>query len=91
VVGLLAGTLRNASSKPGIAIVAGSLVGIAGRFVCSFLSGVIIWGVYAEGQNVIIYSLSVNASVMIPEIIVTAVAGFSLFSIPVLKKQLHPA
>jgi thiamine transporter len=89
VVGWLAGMLRNASSKPGIAIAAGSLVGIAGRFVCSFLSGVIIWGVYAEGQNVIIYSLAVNASVMIPEMVVTAFASFAVFSIPVLQKQLR--
>jgi thiamine transporter len=91
VVGLLAGLLRNGSSKPGIAIVAGSLVGIAGRLVCSFISGVVIWGIYAEGQNVLIYSLTVNASVLVPEMIVTAVAGFVLLSIPLLKKQLQPA
>ena len=42
------------------------------RFVCSFLSGVLLWGSYApEGMNVWIYSLGYNASYMIPNAILT--------------------
>lgn len=91
VVGLLAGLLRNISAKPQIAIAAGSFIGIAGRFLCSFLSGVIIWRVYAPaGQSVILYSLGVNASVMVPEMLITSFIGGAIFSIPFLQKQVLP-
>ena len=44
------------------------------RYVCHILSGVLIWGVYAEeGQTVLAYSLIYNGSYMIPEIIITTV------------------
>ncbi|MBE6547285.1 MAG: energy-coupled thiamine transporter ThiT [Ruminococcaceae bacterium] len=44
------------------------------RFVCSFLSGVILWGSYApEGMNVWLYSLVYNASYMIPNAILTGI------------------
>lgn len=92
VVGLLAGLLRNIFKKPQFSIALGSFVGIAGRFLCSFLSGVIIWRVYApEGQSVILYSLGVNASVMVPEMLITTVVGFILFSISFLQDKVHMA
>ena len=51
------------------------IVGL-GRYLCSFLSGILIWGGYApEGTPVWIYSLTYNGSYMIPEIILTAVAA----------------
>ncbi len=44
------------------------------RFICHILSGVLIWGVYAEeGQSVFSYSLIYNGSYMVPEIIITTV------------------
>lgn len=91
-VGLLAGLLRNVSAKPQAAIAAGAFVGIAGRFLCSFISGVIIWGVYApEGQSPVLYSLIANSAVMIPEMLITTVIGYLLFCAPVLQKQVCPA
>jgi len=88
VVGLLAGLLRGVSEKPQRAIAVGALAGVGGRFLCSFLSGMIIWGVYApQGQSVALYSLAVNASYMVPEMLVTSVLGYLLFSVPVLQKQ----
>lgn len=49
------------------------------RFLCSFLSGVIIWGSYApEGMNVWVYSLIYNSSYMIPNAILTAVLAVVL-------------
>jgi len=46
------------------------------RYLCSFLSGILIWGGYApEGTPVWIYSLTYNGSFMIPEIIITAIAA----------------
>ena len=45
------------------------------RYVCHILSGVLIWGVYAEeGQTVLMYSLIYNGTYMIPEILLTTAA-----------------
>ncbi len=52
------------------------------RYVCHIISGILIWGVYAEeGQTVLGYSLVYNGSYMIPEIIITTVVltGFIKF------------
>lgn len=44
------------------------------RYVCHIISGILIWGVYAqEGQTVLVYSVLYNGSYMIPEIIITTV------------------
>lgn len=44
------------------------------RFICSFLSGIFLWGSYApEGQPVWLYSLTYNGGYMIPNAIVAAV------------------
>ena len=45
------------------------------RYLCHILSGILIWGVYAEeGQTVLAYSLIYNGSYMIPEIFITTLA-----------------
>lgn len=55
------------------------------RFICSFLSGILIWGSFApEGTPVWIYSLTYNGSYMLPEIIITAIA--MAFLIPALDR-----
>ncbi len=44
------------------------------RFFCSFLSGILIWGVYApEGTPVWIYSLGVNGGIMLGEMVTTSI------------------
>ena len=44
------------------------------RFVCHFLSGILIWGVYApEGTSVWAYSLLYNGGYMLPEIIISTI------------------
>lgn len=51
-----------------------TLAVIFARFFCSFLSGILIWGVYApEGTPVWIYSLSVNGSIMVGEMVTTTI------------------
>lgn len=51
------------------AILAGFL-----RFICSFLSGWLLWGSYApEGTGAFVYSLSYNSAYMVPDIIILAV------------------
>lgn len=54
--------------------IVGSVVVCLLRFVCSFLSGWLLWGSYApEGQAAWLYSLGYNASYMIPDTIIVAV------------------
>ncbi len=49
------------------------------RFLCSFTSGIALWGSYApEGMNVWVYSLAYNASYMLPNAILTALLAVLL-------------
>ncbi len=58
--------------KPWTIPVSGAIVtGI--RYIFHILSGILIWGVYADGQSVFLYALTYNGSYMIPEIIITTV------------------
>ena len=64
------------------AIVLGIVVTFFARFVCHFLSGVIIWE--ALWPNELhwaswLWSLAYNGSYMLPEIIITSVVGFLLY------------
>lgn len=52
----------------------GALIVSLMRYVCSALSGIILWGSFApEGMNVIWYSVSYNGSYMIPNAILATV------------------
>ena len=58
---------------------AGVGVGILGRFVCHFISGVIFFGQYAwAGWSPIAYSAVYNASYLIPEFLVSGIIIFIL-------------
>ena len=68
----LAGAFKN---QP----VAGIGLGILGRFVCHFVSGVIFFGQYAwEGWNVFAYSAAYNATYLVPEFVISATVIFIL-------------
>ena len=57
------------------------------RYVCHIISGVLIWGVYAEeGQSVLLYSIVYNGSYMIPEIIISTLVCTMLCKADVLKR-----
>ena len=70
----------------------GAATGSALRFLCHFISGVTIWGEYANGwQSVWVYSLAYNGSYMLVEGIVTVVGVVALalvlnFKAPNLRK-----
>jgi len=49
------------------------------RFVSHFISGIVVWGIYAEDAPVWLYSLSYNGSYMIPEIVLTTIVGVVLY------------
>jgi len=49
------------------------------RFICHFISGIVIWDVYApDGIHVWIYSLLYNGGYMLPEIIISIIILFML-------------
>jgi len=78
----LAGAFKNRA-------VVGVGVGIIGRFICHFVSGVIFFGQYAwEGWNVYTYSAAYNATYLVPEFIVTAVIIFTLLKTKLLNVYL---
>ena len=59
---------------------AGSVAVCLIRFFCHYLSGIIIWGVYApEGQPVWLYSLTYNGSYMLVETVLTTTAVLLLY------------
>lgn len=61
------------------AVIAGLL-----RFLCSFLSGWLLWGSYApEGMHPAYYSLVYNGAYMVPDILILAVVvGILAFATP---------
>lgn len=88
VIGL-AGIGKKLSNKPAIAITLCTSIGMFGRFICSFTSGVIIWGVYApEGQGAVLYSFVDNGTIFALETIFTSIVAVALINIPVMKSYL---
>lgn len=64
----------------------GVAVGIGGRFLCHFLSGVIFFSEYApEGMNPWVYSALYNGSYLVPELIISAVLIYLLIKAGVLE------
>ena len=72
----LAGCLRNSTKG----IILGSLMGVGGRFLSSFISGAVLFAEYApEGQNPWMYSFIYQVTYMLPELIVSVVVLIILF------------
>ena len=66
--------------KNTMGVICGTVVGTALRFVCSLLSGAVLFAEYAPaGQNPWIYSLGYNATYMVPELVICVVALTILF------------
>lgn len=76
------GMFKNKIKNPVVALALGGGVVSVIRFICHFISGVTIWGDYAEGaQAVWEYSFTYNAGYMVPELIITVVGCIVLASI----------
>lgn len=88
VIGL-AGIFRK---KGMIGWMAGTFLALFLRFVCHFLSGVIIFKSYGElwdgfsTDNTWLYSLLYNGSYMLPEIVFTLIGAFVFLRLPQIKK-----
>ncbi len=82
----LAGIIYKLCGKRNYSIALGGLFATFLRFVCHIISGLLIWGVYAEeGQTVLAYSLIYNGGYMIPEMIITTCVLAAIT--PILKKH----
>ncbi len=47
------------------------IIGVFGRFLCSFASGILVYGSFAPaGQNVALYSLIYNGTYLLPETVI---------------------
>ena len=80
------GIFRKKAGNTGIII--GIALMIALRFVCHYITGVVIWGQWAEGMSTYLYSLIYNGQYMLPECIFTCVGAGILIKIPQVKKLL---
>ena len=69
----LGGMFKGRIKNDILAISLGGVVVSVIRFICHFISGATIWKEYAEGAPVLEYSLTYNASYMLPELIITVV------------------
>ena len=63
----------------------GSMVGGIARLICHFLSGVVFFAEYAGNQNVFLYSLSYNASFLVPDFAICMV----ILAIPSVKSAIY--
>lgn len=83
VLGIAAVFAKPISNKK-VAYITGAVIVSALRFVCSFLSGWLLWGAYApEGMSPAYYSLVYNGAYMLPDtIIVAVVVGILAFAVP---------
>lgn len=69
-----AGVVYRRFKNSTVGVVVASAVVVALRFVCHYLSGILIWDVYApEGQSPYLYSLVYNGGYMLCELIITCV------------------
>ena len=65
---------------PGVGI--GAATACVLRFICHFVGGILIWGVYApEGQPVWLYSLLYNGGYMLPEFVITVILSVAIYAV----------
>lgn len=86
----LSGMFYSVLGKKYYSAIASAFIVTTLRYVCHIISGVLIWGVYAnEGQSVMAYSLIYNGTYMVPEIIISTVVTAIIFKSNNLKKLLN--
>lgn len=74
--------------------IAGIVLAVVLRFICHFLSGVVIWHSFGElwdgfaTENEYLYSFMYNGAYMLPELVFTVIGAVVLLSVPQTKKLL---
>jgi len=84
-----AGIFKKYGSK---GLLGGICITVVLRFVSHLISGVVFfteWCPEEWGNNYLLYSLAYNGSYMLPELIITSVVCFALFSTPQMKKLIR--
>ena len=70
-------------------VIAGISLVIAFRFLCHFVTGVVIWGQWApEGMGKYLYSLIYNGQYMLPELVITVILAVILINVPQMRRLL---
>ena len=70
------GVFRDKFHNQPLEIALGAFLACALRYICHFISGWAVWKMWApEGQPAWLYSVTYNATYMVPETIVTIVVG----------------
>lgn len=73
-LGLGGAMFKKAVKNQSVALGLGAFVASALRFICHFISGVTIWGEYADGwKSVWVYSLGYNGSYMAAEAVISII------------------
>ena len=76
--GVIAGRLIANPKKATMILVIGIVIGCAARFLCSFLSGWIFYGMYAPDygfSSPVLYSICYNGAYMLPNCVICAILG----------------
>ncbi len=77
------------SKKGYIGFILGTALSLILRFLCHFATGVFIFDIWCEWDNVWIYSLLYNGGYMLPELILTVGGIAILFRMPQIKKIIN--
>lgn len=62
-----------------VRIYCGVICGIVLRFICHYVTGVVIWGQWAGDEGPFIYSLLYNGTYLLPELVLTLIICIILF------------
>lgn len=73
---------------PQVKFALGALVGVAGRFIAHFLSGIFAFGAFATIQPVWLYSLVYQAGYVLPDLAIVIVVGILVFSSKTFLKEM---
>ena len=86
----LSGMFKNKIKNNSLAFSLGAGIACVLRFICHFISGVTIWGDYTNGWiGAYVYSLTYNASYMLPELIITVIGCYAIIKIKPIMKSLE--
>ena len=85
----LSGIFTNIMKNKLLAAVLGVILVCVLRYLCHFITGVTVWREIADTWGAIWYSITYNATYMIPEIISTPLAVFILMRTNALRKLVY--
>ncbi len=71
---------------PDLGCLLGIVLAVACRFVCHYITGVVIWGQWAEGMSPYLYSLLYNGGYLLPDLGICLAVAFFLFRFDMVRK-----